>query len=130
VVSARVPGTLRGLHYQVAPHEEDKLIRCTQGAIWDVIADLRPDSATYLQHLSVELRADSGRALFVPKGFAHGFQTLEDDTQVSYQMSEFYAPEAARGIRWNDPALRVLWPISPPILHPRDAAYPDFRPLA
>jgi dTDP-4-dehydrorhamnose 3,5-epimerase len=123
-------GTLRGLHYQGPPHEEDKLVRCTHGAIWDVIVDLRPASATYLRHYALELRADSGRALFVPTGCAHGFQTLEDETQVFYQMSAFYAPDAGRGIRWNDPRFRISWPIPDPILHPRDAAYPDYRSLA
>lgn len=126
----RQRGTLRGLHYQAAPHAEDKLVRCTHGAIWDVVVDLRPDSPTYLRHLGIELRAETGRALFVPQGFAHGFQTLEDATQVFYQMTEFYIPEAGRGVRWNDPAFGIRWPIAAPILHPRDAAYPDFRPVA
>jgi len=121
-------GTLRGLHYQVAPHAEDKLVRCTHGAIWDVVVDLRPESPSYLQHLGVELRADTGRALFVPKGFAHGFQTLEDATQVFYQMTEFHVPDAGGGVRWNDPAFGIQWPVRNPILHPRDAGYPDFRP--
>lgn len=121
-------GTLRGMHFQLPPHEEDKLVRCIQGAIWDVIIDLRPDSPTYLQHGGIELNAARGRALYVPKGFAHGFQTLLDDTQVFYQMSEFYAPEAARGICWNDPRFAIEWPERPPILSPRDSAYPDFAP--
>ena len=119
-------GTLRGLHYQAAPHEEDKLVRCTRGALHDVIVDLRPGSATYTRHFAVELTVENGRALFIPRGFAHGFQTLADDTDVLYQMSEFYAAEAARGVRWNDPAFGIAWPIAEPILHPRDAGYPDF----
>jgi dTDP-4-dehydrorhamnose 3,5-epimerase len=119
-------GILRGMHWQAAPNAEAKLIRCTRGAIWDAIIDLRPDSATYLNHVGVELTADSRRALYVPEGMAHGFVTLEDDSEVFYQMSEFYEPTAARGARWNDPAFGISWPISDPVLHPRDAAYPDF----
>ena len=119
-------GTLRGMHYQAAPHAEDKLVRCIHGAIWDVIIDLRPESPTYLQYRGVELNAARGRALYVPKGFAHGFQSLTDDAQVFYQMSEFHAPDAARGIRWDDPRFGIDWPERPPILSPRDASYPDF----
>lgn len=119
-------GTLRGMHWQAAPNAEVKLIRCTRGAIWDAIVDLRPDSPTYLDHVGVELTADSRRALYVPEGMAHGFVTLEDDSEVFYQMSEFYEPKAARGARWNDPAFRIPWPVTDPVLHPRDAAYPDF----
>ena len=121
-------GTLRGMHYQAAPHAEDKLVRCIRGAIWDVIIDLRPESPTYLHHRGLELNAARGRALYVPKGFAHGFQSLMDDSQVFYQMSEFHAPEAARGIRWNEPRFAIDWPERPPILNARDAAYPDFEP--
>src|ERR1700716_187638 len=94
--------TLRGMHWQAAPHVEAKLIRCTRGAIWDAIIDLRPDSPTYTDHLGVELAAESGRALYVPEGMAHGFMTLEDDCAVSYQMSEYFEPSAGRGVRWND----------------------------
>jgi len=119
-------GTLRGMHFQIAPDEEDKLVRCIQGAVWDVIIDLRADSPTYLQHRGIELNAVRGRALYVPKGFAHGFQSLIDDSQVFYQMSQAYAPESGRGIRWNDPRFAIDWPERPPILNPRDAAYPDF----
>jgi dTDP-4-dehydrorhamnose 3,5-epimerase len=119
-------GTLRGMHWQAAPNAEVKLIRCTRGAIWDAIVDLRPDSPTYLNHVGVELTADSRRALYVPEGMAHGFVTLEDDSEVFYQMSEFYEPTAARGARWNDPAFGIPWPVTDPVLHPRDAAYPDF----
>jgi dTDP-4-dehydrorhamnose 3,5-epimerase len=119
-------GTLRGMHWQAGPNTEAKLIRCTRGAIWDAIIDLRPESPTYLGHVGVELTEASRRALYVPKGMAHGFVTLEDESEVFYQMSEFYEPTAARGARWNDPAFDISWPISDPILHPRDAAYPDF----
>jgi dTDP-4-dehydrorhamnose 3,5-epimerase len=103
-------GTLRGMHYQAAPHEEAKLVRCTRGAIYDVIVDLRRDSATYKQWVFVELSADSRRMVYVPEGFAHGFQTLVDETEVFYQMSEFYHPESTRGVLWNDPAFGIQWP--------------------
>lgn len=103
-------GTLRGLHYQAPPHAEAKLVRCARGAIYDVIVDLRPESPTFKQWLSVELTAANRRMLYVPERFAHGFQTLEDDTEVFYQMSELYHPECARGVRWDDPAFRVIWP--------------------
>ncbi|HTJ23518.1 MAG TPA: dTDP-4-dehydrorhamnose 3,5-epimerase [Gemmatimonadaceae bacterium] len=119
-------GTLRGMHWQAAPYGEAKLVRCTRGSIWDVIIDLRPDSPTYTRHFGVELTSVSARALFVPEGFAHGYVTLEDETDVFYQMSQFYEPSAARGVRWNDPAFGIAWPISDPLLHPRDAHYPDF----
>ena len=122
-------GTLRGMHWQAAPHGETKLVRCTSGAIWDVVVDIRPDSRSYCRHFGVELDADSGRALYIPPGFAHGFVTLRDDCDVFYQMSEFYAPHAARGARWNDPAFNIAWPIAAPILHQRDAGYPDFQPV-
>lgn len=120
-------GTLRGMHWQAAPHSEVKLVRCTRGSIWDTIIDLRSESPTYMKHLGVELTAASGRAIYIPEGMAHGFVTLEDDCEVSYQMSEFHEPAAARGIRWNDPAFAIEWPIADPILHPRDASYPDFQ---
>jgi dTDP-4-dehydrorhamnose 3,5-epimerase len=123
-------GTLRGMHYQAAPHTEDKLVRCTHGAIHDVIVDLRRDSPTFCRHFAADLSADSHRALYVPKGCAHGFQTLTDDTQVFYQMSAFYVPDAGRGVRWNDPRFGIAWPIADPILNARDAAYPDFDPDA
>lgn len=116
------------MHYQAAPHEETKLIRCVRGAILDVIIDLRPASPTFRQHFSVELTHRNRLALYIPKGCAHGFQTLEDDTDVWYQMSAFHHPESARGVRWDDPAFRIAWPIASPILLPRDAAYPDFDP--
>jgi dTDP-4-dehydrorhamnose 3,5-epimerase len=118
--------TLRGLHYQLEPYGEDKLIRCTMGAIYDVIVDLRLDSVTYKKWKAVELTAENRRMLFVPKGFAHGFKTLSENSEVFYQMSEFYMPEATRGIRWNDPALGIVWPVGEPILSERDLSYPDF----
>jgi dTDP-4-dehydrorhamnose 3,5-epimerase len=122
-------GTLRGMHYQEAPDQEAKLIRCVRGALYDAIIDLRPDSPTFRQWIAVELRARPGTPsgmLYVPAGFAHGFQTLEDDTEVFYQMSEFYAPEAARGFRWNDPAFSVEWPEPVRVISDRDRSYPDF----
>jgi len=108
----RRKGTLRGMHYQVAPMEEAKLVRCTQGAIYDVIIDLRPDSPTYREWVSVELNANNRRMLYVPEGFAHGYQTLVDNTEVLYQMSEFYSPEDARIVGWNDPMFGIEWPVS------------------
>ncbi|HLQ69530.1 MAG TPA: dTDP-4-dehydrorhamnose 3,5-epimerase [Gemmatimonadales bacterium] len=120
-------GTLRGMHYQTAPHAEAKLIRCTRGAIWDVALDLRPDSPTVYRHVGVQLSAENGAALYIPEGCAHGFQTLVDDTEVLYQMSEFYAPEAARGIRYDDPAFGIEWPVDAPILLERDRMYPDYQ---
>jgi len=119
-------GTLRGLHWQAAPHQEVKLVRCARGAIWDAIVDLRPDSPTYTRHFGAELTAENGRALYIPADFAHGFVTLADDTDVVYQMSEFYDPAAGRGARWNDPAFGIGWPVTDPIVNERDATYPDF----
>jgi len=121
-------GTLRGLHWQTPPHAEVKLVRCSRGAIWDVMVDLRPDSATYTRHFGAELTEENGRALYIPEGFAHGFVTLVDDSDVVYQMSALYEPSAGRGARWNDPAFGITWPVREPILHPRDASYPDFVP--
>jgi dTDP-4-dehydrorhamnose 3,5-epimerase len=124
-------GTLRGLHYQAAPHGEAKLVRCTRGAIYDVALDLRSDSPTHLRWFGVELSADNGRALFVPDGCAHGFQALVDATEVLYQISTPYVPAAARGVRWDDPAFEIEWPPAPPegrTMSVRDATYPDFFP--
>ena len=123
-------GTLRGMHFQAAPHEEAKLVRCTRGAIYDVALDLRPASPTHTRWLGVELTAENYRMLYVPEGFAHGFQTLEEKSEIFYQMSEFYAPEAARGVRWNDPAFGIEWPLPNPTMSARDASYPDFCPIA
>lgn len=124
----RKKGTLRGMHYQVAPREEAKLVSCVSGAIYDVIVDLRADSATYCEWLAVELNARGHRRMiYIPEGFAHGFQTLEDDSEVFYQMSEVYAPEYARGIRWNDPAFAIRWPEDQRILSDRDRNFSDFE---
>jgi len=119
-------GTLRGMHYQVAPYEEARLVRCTQGAIYDVIIDLRPESSTFKQYIAAVLTAQNRTMLYVPEGFAHGFLTLEDNTEVFYQMSEFYAPEYARGVRWNDPAFGIQWPAEIQVISDRDQNYPDF----
>lgn len=123
--NARV-GTLRGMHWRTPESPEAKLVRVTRGAILDVIVDLRPGSPTFLKHVAVELSAQNRRALYVPEHFAHGFQTLVDDTEVFYHMSAFYEPAHDRGARWNDPAFGIVWPIAEPILHARDRAYLDF----
>lgn len=120
-------GTVRGMHFQEKPHEEAKLVRCTRGAIYDVILDLRKGSRTHKRWTAVELTADNGRMLYVPEGFAHGFQTLEDNSEVFYQMSEMYHSESARGVRWNDPAFGIRWPLPSPILSERDARFADFE---
>ncbi len=119
-------GTLRGMHFQAEPYPEAKVVRCTVGAIYDVIVDLRPDSPTFKQWVSAELSAENRRALYVPEGFAHGFQTLEDNAEVFYQMSEFFHPECARGVRWDDPAFGIEWPLNVPIISMRDRNYPEF----
>jgi len=148
-------GTLRGMHYQVTPFEEAKLVRCTSGSIYDVIVDLRPDSETYCEWLGIELTSGSSKLkahssqpnkdcslsktpskvegltahytmLYVPEGFAHGFLTLEDDTEVFYQMSEFYAPDSSAGFRWNDPAFEIEWPMEPTVMSEKDRSYADF----
>jgi dTDP-4-dehydrorhamnose 3,5-epimerase len=116
-------GTLRGLHFQAVPHAEDKLVRCTGGAIFDVIVDLRPDSPTLHRWFGTELTALNRRSLFVPKGFAHGFLTMRDDSEVLYMMSVPYAPGFDRGVRWDDPALGIRWPAEPKVISQRDAAY-------
>jgi dTDP-4-dehydrorhamnose 3,5-epimerase len=123
----RRQGTVRGMHYQAAPHAEAKLVRCTRGAIFDVIVDLRADSPTYKRWAGVELSADNHRALYVPEGFAHGYQTLVPETETFYQVSEFYAPAAERGVRWNDPAFAIDWPDpGSAFLSEKDAAWPNF----
>jgi dTDP-4-dehydrorhamnose 3,5-epimerase len=119
-------GTLRGIHYQVFPFEETKLVRCTAGAIYDVILDLRAASATYRQWLGVELSGGNYRSLYVPEGFAHGFLTLEDDTEVLYQVSQFYQPEAERGVRYNDPAFAINWPNDIAVISEKDLRWPDY----
>jgi dTDP-4-dehydrorhamnose 3,5-epimerase len=119
-------GTLRGMHYQVAPYEEVKLVRCTKGAIYDVIVDLRPDSPTFKKHLAVILSAENRKMLYIPEKFSHGFITLEDNTEVFYQMSEFYSARCARGFRWNDPAFQIQLPLEVAVISERDRNYPDF----
>lgn len=119
-------GTLRGMHFQAAPMSECKLVRCTQGAIHDVIVDLRPESLTFCRWFGIDLTAANHRTLYVPDGFAHGFQTLADDCEVYYQMSEFFAPEHARGVRWNDSAFRIAWPLAVTAISEKDANYADF----
>ncbi len=120
-------GTVRGMHYQASPAQEVKLVRCTQGAIWDVILDLRPGSANFKRHVAVQLDAESRASLYIPAGVAHGFQTLTDSAEVFYQMSEFYDPGAARGVRWNDPAFQISWPQEIIVISERDLAFPDFE---
>jgi len=120
-------GTLRGMHYQVEPYAEAKLVRCTMGTIDDVALDLRLDSLTFKQWIGVELSAENRRMLYIPEGLAHGFQTLTDDTEVFYQMSEFHHPESARGVRWDDPAFGVEWPLNNPIISVRDRTYNFFE---
>jgi dTDP-4-dehydrorhamnose 3,5-epimerase len=119
-------GTLRGMHYQVAPFAETKVVRCTMGAIYEGIIDLRLNSPTFKQWISVELTAGNHRALYVPENFAHGFQTLSDDCEILYQMSEFYHPECARGARWNDPAFGIEWLSAPRVISQQDSKYADF----
>lgn len=121
-------GTVRGLHYQAEPHGETKLVRCGRGALWDVIVDLRPGSATRGRWYGAELSADNGHQLYVPRGFAHGFQTLTDATEVVYHLSAFYVPESARGIRWDDPTLAIDWPQPATVLSERDRALPLYDP--
>jgi dTDP-4-dehydrorhamnose 3,5-epimerase len=119
-------GTLRGLHYQAAPHEEAKCVRCTRGAVYDVVLDLRPDSPTRDQWMAEELSDRNHQALYIPAGCAHGFQSLTDGSEVHYQMSEFFYADLARGVRWNDQRFAIAWPLPNPILSPRDAAHPDY----
>jgi dTDP-4-dehydrorhamnose 3,5-epimerase len=120
-------GTLRGMHFQVAPHAEMKLVRCSKGAIYDVVLDLRRDSKTYCRWIGATLTADKRNALYIPKGCAHGFLTLADDTEVFYQMSDFFHADSARGVRWNDPAFGIIWPGKVEMISDRDANYPDFE---
>lgn len=122
-----VAGTLRGMHFQAAPHEEAKLVRCTRGAIWDVCLDLRPASPTYRRWHGETLTAENGVALYVPEGCAHGFLTLADASEVFYTISAPYVPEAGRGVRYDDPAFGIAWPGEVRAIHPRDAGYPDLR---
>ena len=124
---SRSRGTLRGMHYQAAPHGQAKLVRCTRGSIYDVAIDLRPDSPTFKRWAGVELSAENRLTLCVPAEFAHGFQTLEDETEVFYLVSNYYAPGAQRGVRWDDPAFRIEWPeVAERVMADRDRDYPDF----
>ena len=120
-------GTLRGMHWQATPHVEAKVVRCTTGAIYDVILDLRPDSPTFKQWFSVELTAENWKELYIPEGVAHGFQALSDNSEVYYQISEYYHPESAKGVRWNDPAFNIKWPLSVTEISPKDSAYSDWK---
>jgi dTDP-4-dehydrorhamnose 3,5-epimerase len=123
----RKKGTLRGMHFQKAPHAEIKLVRCTRGAFFDVIVDLRPDSPTFKQHFSIELSADNRKTVYIPEGFAHGFQTLTDDAEIFYQMSVPFNAASASGARWNDPAFGIKWPqIENRIISDKDSNYPNF----
>jgi dTDP-4-dehydrorhamnose 3,5-epimerase len=124
-VNAR-KGTMRGLHYQSAPNEEVKLVRCTVGAIYDVIVDLRSASPTYCHYVGITLSADHRRAVYIPKGCAHGFLTLEDNSEVSYCISEFHVPTSARGFRWDDPAFQIAWPASIEVMSEKDRTWPAF----
>jgi len=119
-------GTLRGIHYQAMPHSETKLVRCTKGAIYDVVVDLRPQSPTYKQWVGVTLTAGNRHMLYVPEECGHGFLTLEDDTEVFYQMSEFYHRDLSRGVRWNDPSFQIAWPTDVETISERDRNYPNF----
>ena len=120
-------GTLRGMHFQAPPHAEAKLVRCTRGAVWDVALDLRLDSPTYLRHAAATLSAENRLAFYIPEGCAHGFVTLEDASEIAYQISAEYHPAAGRGVRWNDPAFGIAWPEPVVVLSERDANYPDYR---
>lgn len=121
-------GTLRGMHFQAKPHQEAKLVRCTRGGIYDVAVDLRPESPTRYRWVAAELTADNYHMLYVPEGFAHGYQTLVDNTEIFYQMSEYYHPESARGLRWDDPRPGIEWPLPLSVISERDRSYADFEP--
>jgi len=123
---SRYKGTLRGMHYQLAPKAEDKIVRCIQGSFLDVIVDLRHHSPTFLQHFSIELSAENRTTLFVPKGFAHGFITLTDNTEAFYLVTEFYSPQHERGLRYNDPKLGIKWPFEPTVISEKDEKHLDF----
>ena len=122
----RRAGTLRGMHMQAPPHQESKLVRCARGAIYDVVLDLRRESETFLQWQAVEVTADNGCMVYLPDGCAHGFQTLTDDSEVVYHISEFYDPQSARGFRWNDPAFGITWPLTPSVMSTADRNHADF----
>mgnify|MGYP001242411019 FL=1 len=118
--------TLRGMHYQIKPFEEKKLVRCTSGSIYDVVVDIRKDSSTYSQWFGIELSSKNRFAIYIPNGFAHGFITLEDNSEVFYQMSNFFHPQSSRGLRWNDEAFKISWPLKPKIISEKDLSYSDF----
>jgi dTDP-4-dehydrorhamnose 3,5-epimerase len=121
-------GTLRGMHYQLAPHAETKMVRCVRGALWDCVLDLRPSSATFGKWFGETLSAENRKMMYVPKGFAHGFVTLEPNTEAFYLVDEFYDPASERGIRWNDPKFSIRWPVEPRVISPKDAGHRDFEP--
>jgi dTDP-4-dehydrorhamnose 3,5-epimerase len=121
-------GTLRGMHFQIAPHEEAKLVRCTMGAIYDVIIDLRPESSTFLRWIATELTAENRKMLYVPENFAHGYQALADKTEVFYQVSQFYVPDSERGVRFDDPTFGIKWPIDVKVISDKDRRWPDYTP--
>ncbi len=121
-----VKGTLRGMHYQIAPKAETKIVRCIRGSLWDCILDVRPESPTFGQWYGEELSSENRRMLYVPKGFAHGFITLQEDTESFYFVDESFAPEYERGVRWNDPAIDIRWPLQPTVISDKDAAHTDF----
>jgi dTDP-4-dehydrorhamnose 3,5-epimerase len=125
---SKYQGTLRGMHYQLAPKAEDKIVRCLRGALLDVIVDVRADSPTFLQHFSIELSAENRTMLYVPQGFAHGFITLVPDTEAFYLVTEYYSPQHERGLRYNDPKLGIQWPCEPTVISDKDRAHPDFNP--
>lgn len=124
----KMKGTLRGLHAQLAPYKESKLVRCSSGSIYDVIIDMRKNSATYLQWYGEELSKENYKMMYIPEGFAHGFITLQDDTEVVYQMSQYYMPGAEIGFRWNDPAFNIHWPLQPIVMSAKDQSYPLYEP--
>jgi dTDP-4-dehydrorhamnose 3,5-epimerase len=126
--NTRRKGSIRGMHFQFPPSKEGKLIRCVNGAIYDVVVDVRPDSRSFLQYQAVELSADNGAAVFIPSGFAHGFQTLTDSVDVFYEMTDVYRPDLAGGFRYNDPAIDIHWPLDVTVLSRRDSSYPDIEP--
>jgi dTDP-4-dehydrorhamnose 3,5-epimerase len=121
-------GTLRGMHFQAAPYEEAKLVRCTMGAVYDVIVDLRPDSSTFLRWVAVELTAKNHKMLYIPENFAHGYQTLADNTEVFYQVSQFYSPGSEQGLRYNDPIFGIKWPMDVQAISHKDRSWPDYKP--
>lgn len=129
ISSNRKKGTLRGMHFQIPPFAETKIVRCTKGALFDVIVDLRPESPTFMQWFGAELTSAHGTMLYIPSGFAHGFQTLEDDTELFYQMSEFHSPAHARGFRWDDVAFAIQWPVAVKTISERDRTFPNFHAI-